>query len=543
MNSKWSFQERSKKSVNRDPFEAEFFAGEEEDEEVYGRTDALVREAIQNSLDAQGAGHEGPVRIRFKLSGVEEAVPDVDAAALLDGLVPHLDVLGNEYVNKSSNVPPMPYLLIEDFGTRGLCGDPAWNGITVPDDGQRYDFYWFWRNVGRSGKSGTDRGRWGLGKTVFPAASRINTFFGLTVRCDDHKKLLMGQSITKLHELEDKHFVPEGFYCDPGGSGDLQMPFDGDEVVAAFYEAFDLERADNPGLSVVVPYPFERLSAKELLRSVVVHFFLPIVCGRLIVEVSGPDLEPEIITSETIEQVASELTWDGSPKEKKHASPPFKLAEWAVKQQEQNAVVKLKNPQDNKAPMWGEHCFEPAVLDELRAAFDSGNRLAIRVPMTVQLKTDGGQQTYFDVFIERDSDLVRSDDHFVREGMTISKISTLAGVRGVRGLVIVEDKLLSALLGDAEGPAHTEWSTGESRPDQTYVKWKSRISFVRNSIAKLLGLLAPPPEKLDEDWLQDIFSVSDPETAGSKKKKMKRKRKNSSPPPPPPRETKAFHDA
>jgi hypothetical protein len=35
-----------------------------------------------------------------------------------------------------------------------------------PDgDSSRQDFYWFWRNIGRSSKTGDDLGRWGLGKT------------------------------------------------------------------------------------------------------------------------------------------------------------------------------------------------------------------------------------------------------------------------------------------------------------------------------------------------------------------------------------------
>src|SRR5438046_1755766 len=66
-----------------------------------------------------------------------------------------------------------------------------------------HNFYYFWRNVGRSGNTDDKLGRWGLGKTVFPAASAINTFWGLTVRKSDARKLLMGQSVLRTHNRED----------------------------------------------------------------------------------------------------------------------------------------------------------------------------------------------------------------------------------------------------------------------------------------------------------------------------------------------------
>ncbi len=531
MSKPWTFEEHSPKAMNRNPIEAEFFTGEEDSEEVYGRTDALVRETIQNSLDARDDTHDGPVRVTFAISKNEEIVPSGDAEPYLRGLIEHLDSLGNTLVNKNAGVPNMPFLTIEDFGTRGLCGDYSFNGIDAPDDGEHHDFYWFWRNVGRSGKGGTDRGRWGLGKTVFPSTSRINTLFGLTQRSSDGKHALMGQAITRMHAIDGKTFVPEGFYCDPHRSDELQMPIEDTDIIASFSKVFRLDRGDESGLSIVVPYPFERIRSLEILRTVIVHFFYPIQRGDLVVAVSGPDIDSTEVTAETIRDVANKLEWSGSPKDKKHAPPPFSLADWAIERQSTNTMFRLNEPSGDKVPTWGEHQFDPSVLSDLQRIFDNGERIALRVPMTVLKKGKVVEETYFDVFIERDSDLTRSDDHFVREGMTISKISTLAGIRGIRGLLVVEDKTLSALLGDAEGPAHTEWGTGEARPDETYDKWKRRVTFVRNSIAKLLTILAPPPEGLDEDWLQDIFSIEDPKSKGAKKRK--KKRRSVDPPPPP----------
>jgi hypothetical protein len=271
----WTFETRSPKTVKRDPFEAEFFTGEEESEEVYGRTDALVREAIQNSLDAP-ASDGLPIRIRFFLSMPSDTISPDEAKPYLDGLLPHLDALKNDFVN-SGSVPAMDFLVIEDFGTRGLTGDPM--RTTDPPDGSGEDFYWFWRNVGRSGKGGAERGRWGLGKTVFPATSKINTLFGLTVRSTDHRRMLMGQAITKIHRIGSTDYDPEGFYCDPSLSADLQMPIESADALDSFSSTFHLSRTTEPGLSIVVPYRFQRLSASEVVKSVIVHFWLLAVAG------------------------------------------------------------------------------------------------------------------------------------------------------------------------------------------------------------------------------------------------------------------------
>lgn len=528
----WSFEELSEKAMLRDPFEAEFFTGEEANEEVYGRTDALVRESIQNSMDA--VVDNKVAKVRFSINSSTDIVDVSVARTYLDGLIPHLDVLGNEFVNMTAEIPPMSYLTVEDFNTHGLRGDPEFIDTMPPDDEQSYDFYWFWRNVGRSGKEGSSRGRWGLGKTVFPATSKINAIFALTVRSDDARHMLMGQAITKIHRLNEKRYVPEGFFCDPDKSSNLQMPFENRDLINNFCNTFKLKRDSEPGLSIVIPYPFDRIQPEELVKTVIVHYFYPILKGELIVEVSGPGFEEVELNAETIEIEATKLHWNGSPKEKKHVPPPFDLANWAIYCQRQGRMVVLKSPADTKTPFWGEHLFVKEQLVQVRNDYNKGERIAVRVPMTVIKKDSSEESTYFDIFVERDSETVRSNDHFVREGMTISKISTLSGQCGVKGLLVVEDKPLSSLLGDAEGPAHTEWGTGESRPDKKFKNWKHRIGFVRNGILKLIQLLSPPPEGLDEDWLQDIFSIISPEDDGSKKRRKRKRHKGTPPPPPPP---------
>jgi hypothetical protein len=94
----------------------------------------------------------------------------------------------------------VPYLLIEDFRHARADRRPALDPELEPDGEEtKNDFFYFWRNVGRSSKGEVDRGRWGLGKAVFTVASRVRTIFGITRRFDDGRSLLLGQSVLKTH--------------------------------------------------------------------------------------------------------------------------------------------------------------------------------------------------------------------------------------------------------------------------------------------------------------------------------------------------------
>jgi hypothetical protein len=91
--------------------------------------------------------------------------------------------------------------------------------------------------------------------------------------------------------------------------------------------------------------------------------------------------------------------------------------------------------------------------------------------------------------------------------MTITKLNSRAGLRGIQALVVVDRGDLASLLGDSEGPAHEDWDTSEDRPNRTWMKWKGRVKFCRRVIDDLADLLAPPAATADFDLLSDVFSI------------------------------------
>lgn len=109
------------------------------------------------------------------------------------------------------------------------------------------------------------------------------------------------------------------------------------------------------------------------------------------------------------------------------------------------------------------------------------------------------------------------DSYYVREGMTITKITSQASRRGVSGLVVVDEGPLAEMLGDSEGPAHEDWDTSAERPNKVWKVWKGRIKFVRRIVDAFVELLSPKADQPDFDLLSDFFSIE--RTIGTQKKK------------------------
>ena len=200
MDAKWNFYEQQPTDSIRNPISGEFFSTEA----VGEATEALVREGIQNTLDARCRypdGSRSPARVRIFLSEEAMALSPTRSRYWFSTLWPHILAQGNGLRNVPVLESPCNFLSFEDFGTTGLNGDP---GDYCVRENLTNHFLNFFRAEGHSDKGGDDRGSWGVGKTVFPRSSRISAFFGLTVRNSDNRRLLFGRSILKYHRINQK---------------------------------------------------------------------------------------------------------------------------------------------------------------------------------------------------------------------------------------------------------------------------------------------------------------------------------------------------
>ena len=496
--------------INIDPIEGEFF----NTEAVDSITDALVRESIQNSLDAAAGGEPVTVRFSFHSRPHFRADPKAVVQAYLDGLSRHINARHAGLQDPPSPAEGLSFILVEDFGTRGLQGDEH-QYDDLDEDLKRNDFYYFWRNIGRTRKGDTDLGRWGLGKTVFQAASRINSFFGYTVRRDDGRALLMGQSVLKIHKLDGSRYAPYGYFG--RFDGELALPVEDAAYIRSFCEHFTVGRQGEAGLTILVPYPDQEIVATDCLKSAVKHYFFPILAGRLVVEMQEAGRRRRL-DAHTLDEILKKSKWP----EKAGLLGLLGLARWSIRQPE-DGFVQLSEPTPGRAPKLREDLFEPGQLTGLRRQFAEGSRLAFRVPISIQRKFSTEiMHSGFDLFLERDPDLTRAEDHFIRQGITIPEVSSLKH-KGIRAIVSVSERELSTFLGDAENPAHTEWERNSKKFKKKYKLGPSTLDFVKSSPREVVKILTRPRKGRDENLLKHLFALP----AQTDDKSIENKRKQS----------------
>ncbi len=467
-----------------DPVHDEFF-------KMQDLADALVRESIQNSLDARRS--RASVRVRFCFRTGAQALHADAAQQYFSGLREHLQ----------SSAPradePVPYLLIEDFGTRGLTGDPAVDPELSGDSETRNDFYYFWRNVGRSKKGDDDRGRWGLGKSVFTVASRIRTIFGLTLR-EDRRALLLGQCVLKTHILDGRRYNPYGFFATMRKK--LPLPIEEPMLLDRFFDDFQLHR-NEPGLSIVVPYyRADELSFERIIESVIRQYFYPLTCGMLSVSVED-GARQELVDAASIDDIARRFARDAG------IDRLIALTRWSAgAARQQPHFIALTNEQTSA---WSDDLLAPESVEAVRERFASGAPVAVQVPLYLRRKGSRTIATWFHVFLQRDEGLRRLETHFIRSGITIPDVKIPARVdKPVRALVIIEHESLSRYLGDAENPAHTDWSERADKLKSLYERHATPLRLVKHSAGFLASFLSRPPQGRVRDLLQDIFSIEQP---------------------------------
>ena len=142
----WYYKQLQEGDTVRDPIQGEFFATEA----IENSADALIREGIQNSLDARRKTSNTPwgrevLKIRISVSGESKAISPDDADQFLNGNWEHLESNGNGLQISPERNQACTYLTFEDFGTTGLNGDPSqWRKVS----GSENRFFNFFRAEG-----------------------------------------------------------------------------------------------------------------------------------------------------------------------------------------------------------------------------------------------------------------------------------------------------------------------------------------------------------------------------------------------------------
>lgn len=471
---------------------------------------ALVREAIQNSLDARSPKN-GVARVRFAIRTGRNAASAAAAKGFFDALWPHLNAKNSGLKSPPAQTSTIPFLVVEDFGTSGLTGNVAqW----APFGSEKNPFFLFFRALGRSGKEGEDRGRWGVGKFVFPLASAASAWFGYTVPVTTSSASLMGRVVLKTHGTEQLSFHPDGHWGLRAGSTGLVMPETDARVLTEFRALFALKRISEPGLSIVVPWLAAEITAKAIALAATTEYFMPILRGELIVTIDDNgkvhQLDKSTLIS-AVDEIEDETV-------RARVELATAIASWPA----EKLFVMQHRPRYSILD-WDESWLSEAQSAEIREAFEAGLPVGVRVPIELKKKSDDPPvATFFDVYLRQTEALARQRPLIVREGITISEEKTVP-LQGYSGLVIVENRPLASFVGDAESPAHNELQYQLVKDQYTYAG--KVLQFLRGCPAEVVRTVERASTEDDPFLLAEFFPLPDAtDTRGRGPKQPTRKR-------------------
>jgi hypothetical protein len=523
----------------RNPTESEFFRKDD-------ASSSLVGECIQNVLDSRfDLKSDEPVRVRFYLSDAKEMPGD-----WFENLGRHLEVA--EGCDPEILIQKTRFMVIEDFGTTGLSGKIDAARESELEAGEKNDFYYFWRNVGRSGKVGSGLGSWGLGKSVLHDSSKINSFLGWSIRTCDNKSLLMGQAKLPIHELPEgdtsKQYDAYGFFADfgydfdSGYDDEFAMPTEDPDTIEKFKLDFNIKRTVEPGLSIVIPYVLDdfksEIDHRKLILSIIKTYVYPIIDGKLIVDVATSK-SSVIINKDTVIDCLDDLKKKGdiSDSETLRIEGFILLCEAVIGGNIETTCLKQKRR--TVSDKWANINWPEETAEELRAQFNKNDYLRFKIPIHVRKKDTEPLESFFHVVLTKEKGFGKNKFHFNRQGLTLTEINNPQGT-GVVGLVLIEDETLAKMMKDAENPAHTKWISSSKRLKSNFLGGPERVRFVTSSPMNILNMLYDTGVEADTELLSELFPDPDPEadSPGEIPKPRKRGRKKADPNPPPPKKPK-----
>jgi hypothetical protein len=499
---RWEFARKLPNAVQIEPISDEFFAG------LSAPADKLVRETIQNSLDARAG--TGPVRVRYTIP----ADPPLLTAESpwLTGLAPHLTADRNGLSQPYNAGERLDTLLIEDYGTFGLTGNPVQTDNVAEEwSGQKNNFFYFWRAIGATGKGEGEKGSWGLGKSVLPASSRIHTFLGASCEEEGGEARLLGLSVLKTHTVGGRKdtLTPYGYFGLYESTDSVAMPVVDAATVATFCRDFGVRREGEPGLSLVVLYPNLAFTGPALTASVVANYFFPILEGQLVVEVAAGE-NVTVIDAASVRDCALQIPphiLEAHGIEPATLFDLLELARWSVAQR-RVAAIRLHPPPEATRPRWKDAMFAVDGWDGAVAQFAAGEAVEFIVPVSVAHKSGLVEEAEFFVSLKKIPPGQKPRSFYLRDGITVGKPSD-RGERGLVAFAAVEAGPLARFLRRSEDPSHTEWRAKGTRLGEHYERPQLLLSFVKDSIAEVHERLTRVKEGIDADLLADLFFLEE----------------------------------
>jgi len=547
LNMDWKFKKMSDDDSNVDPGIYQHFKQR--------TVDSLVREVIQNSIDAKRDDVD-KVRIEFTFATAEKTFTDEH----FEGQLPkHLGMPGalkhdsetkfDELRDKSSNPKwneGLDFLLIEDYGTDGLTGnhetmsriqrDPATRKLTEESKSNRFRmFHWDWGNnsADDTGKGGA----WGYGKAALTKASRIKSILTMTTRNRDHKddstleQTIFGHSLVSSHDDgKGNSFRFYGHYqrndtvvsnifprsTKDGGSATTDI-----EKFCTHIGSKRCNKLKDRGLSIFIPWYEEGISFESITTSIIENYSVAFQMGLLEVQIKDDSRTVDI----NVKNIQDQIDKMKIEEERKFllttlnrlAAEPQPTNSLKYTRDDLNIASLIDNMKDVEKEDWFKFFNDSA----------NGTTKSARIEVPFSAVNGTPHDGYFTVKMEKQYDSKHTflHRHIIRttdgEKKNIAAPNVLALV-----FVGTEDSKsvrnpLHQFLRLCEGPAHMEWVAKGNERAKMYVTPTFIVTIVSKFVSQFYSeiMKSSSGEITGSGWLKLNMPGNRKKPAVKKKKK------------------------
>ena len=476
-------------------------------QQKFEKPDNCILECVQNAIDA--ALVQNKIRKTTKLKFQFKMISKDDCEFFDKNFEKHLNE--RRYNKRTIFTSEIPCLLMEDFNTTGITGEPE-TLDEITESGERNNWYYFLYDFGGKSKleDHTKGGSEGEGMQTFMLNSGISTFFGLSVdSTNNNKASIFGMSYFGSRKVDGlKYSVFASFGKEKEIEGNKECgPVSEIENVEKFISLFGLKRKiDEPGTSIVVPfYNQEEIDKDFIIKKLLDIYRVPILRNQLEVEVG--DI---VINNHTIQKLAVENEEHLSNKRLCEDYYNF-LKELEGVSDNQNEYEYLFYDQEDIKKQDIES-FEKLVED-----FNSYKLVKLRVKFQVKKYQENSKtrtidsHTYYDVYFKKypsSLDNIRETfNDFIRGPMPLYKRRNKQC--SMFHLVDVQDKHVALLFKHAEQANHSEISADNWKLKEDYKGFRKIISLSRNITTKLYRLITLENTEEDFEATQDFFKVNE----------------------------------
>ena len=454
----------------------------------FSNVDTLVRESVQNILDAE-LNSENPVEVDFSFG--ESSDPFI--GKFFSSL--------NEFRSNCPSVPDqnlssVKWLVVQDSNTTGLLGDLQRR--------RNSNFWKYWMNFGSGSKVSGNLGRHGVGRVSIILGSKAQTVIGATLRQGEQRPVLSGIALLESTDYDNKarsstSLLVEGFDPDK----DIYK-LHSDENIDAILNSFGI-RFDGPGLALVVVNPRDEITPERIKARIIEHFASAIIKGTLKASCNGDE-----INKENIIEIARSLSENFQIRNMKEDYESYlSLIADLHNEATSKFVVNFTYPKRIK-----DHNFSEEDLTSFRKEFRENGKILFNFNFQLEIKNkEGGtdfKECAFKVGFSKPKIPSKGAETYHRRGMAIPNGPQWPVLDGTyTAAITAADRELANLLNICEGKAHLSWSSSthvEEELEKSYVNGMDVRHMCAQSLKDIYGILNESSSDPDPNFWESYFS-------------------------------------